>query len=569
MSDIAINQLLSPDQAQVFRTPRLVAACEFLCGQQISGDGWPQYPGGRASLYHTALVISALGSTDFDHHAARISQAARGTFATFFGHTGGHKMSDLANLLRIRLAAPEEVEQTLSRQVCAELRVEIEKERHPPERTRVRELADAVGALAQTTVENRENVVVWAEQLLRYEDLRRGGWPGGHNGDPSILSTAAVVEALQAIDATKYAGAIQRGVRFLTAATTNGGWRRIGNGPDVFVQATVLRVLARSGALDNIENGIAALGDGESDAGGWGIAPGAPSAVEPTAAAVLALVACGENRVVPYRLAAAQVAEATKRITELEKEMAAAKRELEEGSARRNKRIIAQRDELQQRADLQQRELERLREESESARRAALEEAQRSRMLINYALREGDLYDSRGSSLLRVLEPALIFVFPIIAIALYVWGDFIAVRLGTEAGKLAALALLVGAMAFAATYQWRLIVRRRDYFARFSALQSVAKSADTPVSSVALTFADISSQMPPAIREEFAYILSSHIIDMPPEIGVDYGRDLLEKLDIPIRVREQTASWLKSLLSLDRYGRRAVIEQIRRQALRL
>jgi hypothetical protein len=121
-----------------------------------------------------------------------------------------------------------------------------------------------------------------------------------------------------------------------------------------------------------------------------------------------------------------------------------------------------------------------------------------------------------------------------------------------------------------ATFVFQWIQWRRNTTAailRYRAVASMGELGQSPVSSIVLSFADIARLANPRVREELIYLLSTRILDMPPHIGSEYFRDLLQRLDIPDPIRDQLLSWTTSFLSLDSFNRRLVADQLRRTAL--
>ncbi len=109
------------------------------------------------------------------------------------------------------------------------------------------------------------------------------------------------------------------------------------------------------------------------------------------------------------------------------------------------------------------------------------------------------------------------------------------------------------------------IFRKTQVDSKTVARSDTAKMME-PVTLVVREYADMASLLPATVREEITYLLSSRIADMSQDVGLRYARDSLNNLGVPPVQHERILSWIARLLALDSFARKAVLEQIRRQA---
>jgi hypothetical protein len=279
-------------QQQKFLTPLLMSACAFLEEQRERGI-WGEFQDGPSGLYYSWLAIAALRSTyPEDSEEARALRLRTATIEL----KAKSMVCDKFELLSMRdtslfldiLGEQNEPDHAYVERLLDHLEKHFRFALEHPQRVRVRDFAPALVALFEgqgKTVLVQECI----EYLRRIEKEKEGGWPAGAGGDPSIVATTYVLEALRTIDSRRSTDAIRRGERFLEGKIADEGWQQIGVGDDNFTRARVLQVLATSATRDVVESGIVALRSA-ANVDGWGLGPQQPTTVEATASALLALV---------------------------------------------------------------------------------------------------------------------------------------------------------------------------------------------------------------------------------------------------------------------------------------
>lgn len=551
-----------------FLPPRIEAACQFLERLEAEKGGWPRYQEGTISLHHTSLVASALDAVDHDKFSVPIAKAALRSRSVAGAKLEELSLVDLVDFYRI-LRADRESNSTLVEQLAVRLHKSVDSQLISSSRLNVREFSAAIATLNFADRDSAKLLTSHIDHLLSLENAERGGWPGAPSGEPSFLATSDVIQTLAAIDAQKYADPIQRGARFLNAAITDRGWQSIAAEFGLFVQASMLRALGACESLDNVDTGIATLEDAVNSDGGWGPGTNQPSSIEITATSLEALVICGETRFVPYRVAWSTLVSASQRVETLERELAKAQQELDDRVSRQSKQILDDRNSLRRENDRLNSQIKSLQLESQEAQRLALEEARRNRYLEALMARR-DLYSEPSAAspairLAELLSPFVILLLTVLLIAFMAWFD-----IGQDSkivqSLVGMLAVATISMIAVRAYSLRETQRTRNLSRSLSEL-SLSNIARSNVSSTVLEFADIASELPPPLREEFAYILADRVIEMSPNIGTSYVDDVIRKLDFPRSTRARMLHWTAAFLELEPYGRRAVIDQIRRSVL--
>jgi hypothetical protein len=564
------NRIQKVANQQKFLTPLLSSACAFLEEQRERGI-WGEFQEGPSGLYYSWLAIAALRSTyPEDSEEARALRLRTATIEL----KAKSMVCDKLEMLNMRdtslfldiLGEQNEPDHAYVERLVDHLEKHLLFALEHPQRVRVRDFAPALVALSEGHGKTRL-VQECIEYLRRIEKEKEGGWPAGVGGEPSIVATTYVLEALRAIDPHGSMDAIRRGERFLEGKVANEGWQQIGVGEDNFTRARVLQVLATSAAQDVVESGVVALRSA-ANVDGWGLGPQQPTTVEATASALLALAACGENRFVPYRTAAAQLTEVIHERDALRSEVEKLQRDFRRQVVNESDKILADRDKWKTDAQALKRKADQLEKELRDTQREAYEEGIRLQRLLR---------TTRMGTGIRSEFPIQLLLFLIFTLSLptltgivtYFFKDVVIKAFGFELsfltmGLVITEVLMASIIAFLVMFyfvqrQRRLLYSRRDF-----AHASWADWASEPVTSAVFEFADLMSQVPVEIREEINYSLLNHIVDMPRDVGFQFVQDFLERLKIPSRVNDMMRSWILRFLESDPFSRRAIAEQIRR-----
>jgi hypothetical protein len=369
----------SPLESERFLPPLLERACQFLTD---SRDVWCK----PSALYYANLSLSALRamypevSEQFASIQYQLAAFELGVKEAFIDRISNLDADTLIELLKL-LSSQTVPDQQLIDSITNELIKHIQRQlAQQPWSIHFRRVAQALMVLQSTSGLSRELAMGWLQLIARSERREGGGWPAAMDGEVSVVATAQIIQALDAVDPIGSADIINRGVQYLETRVEKDGWRRLGNGDDVFAQANVLQVLANHSSSTIIDAGISSL-KAAANQNGWGVAPHSSSTVEMTSMALLALAACGENRFVPYRTAHNRLVEVTIRAEKLEADLSQLKQGITRQIAQQSGAILADRDKWRSEAKQHERTIAELQQALHAAEREALEQYRGTREL--------------------------------------------------------------------------------------------------------------------------------------------------------------------------------------------
>jgi hypothetical protein len=271
---------------------------------------------------------------------------------------------------------------------------------------------------------------------------------------------------------------------------------------------------------------------------------------------------------VPYGIAAAQLTEVIRERDSLRSEVEKLQRDFRRQVVNESDRILADRDKWKNDAQALTRRAEQLEKELRDTQREAYEEGIRlQRMLRTTRIRTGTGSEVPKEFLLVVIVTLSVSFLTVIVTYLFkgvsikAFGFELSVlTIGLVIAELlTALVITLFLMFYFFQRQRRLSYSQRDF-----AHANWADWASEPVTSAVFEFADIMSQVPMEIQEEFNYSLLNHIVDMPRDVGFQFLQDFLVRLRVPSRVNDMITSWIIRFLERDPFARRAIAEQIRR-----
>ena len=202
-------------------------------------------------------------------------------------------------------------------------------------------------------------------------------------------------------------------------------------------------------------------------------------------------------------------------------------------------------------------------EEMAQAQKVALEATRRSEVITSYVLRRSgysfDLSD-RIPQLVEILVPTTLLM---LAIIYFMRPNFVGNLLGISLDMNGYILLFaLGIISFIPV--WLRVMFQNRVIRRTGA---ATRTFDSEIGMIVIGFSEIISDLRPQVAEEISYFIGLKVIEMPPDTGMRYMRDFLEKFEIGGILSRQILAWSQEFLSLSPMSRRAVVEQIRRQTL--
>jgi hypothetical protein len=309
--------------------------------------------------------------------------------------------------------------------------------------------------------------------------------------------------------------------------------------------------------------------------GSWGGGAGEPGTTEATGLCLLALVAAGENKYVPARLARAAVTEMQDHLDEAIGERDRLRQDVEKRVQDECGQVVGERNELLKENKRLKGDISKLKSEitklSEVAESAELmrRRLERERENLEMFFRESRAMSLRGRiwSILAGLvhTPVLAFIglVSILAeVALFLWVSRWPMPWWLGLIFAAPIVSLITVI-WIAMSETPILLRRysdRYYPERFQ--------MPSRLSELRLMYHDISAMWSPDLREEVGYRLFRELIEAPPQIGIRYIEDLSLRLNLPPYSRSMLVSWAERVLRLDPSDRRILFEQIQRASIR-
>lgn len=558
--------LFGSGQYQLFLTPALHSACDFLKQRALPEGGWPAYAGGALSLYHTSVVSCALKlalSGDgvepqmASHLVANSVLAAKAQWGERLDELN---MWDLAHFTELAgLESDQEV--GFVQELRSKLLDQLEACLHQPSAIAIREFATAVRALASSGPRSSAKLTRATQHLLSLENVEDGGWPSVASGATSLVATAHVLEALIALGETKYGDEIRRAARYLSDSAKTIGWQELGQNSGLYVPACILRAIESQAGSDVVDAGVVALQAAVSSVG-WGEAPGQPATIENTATVLIALIKCGENKFVHYRAAADRIANLQGEVKNTAEELASLRQGLERQVALQNANILADRDKLRRETNRLRSQVSRLEETVRQRERDALEESRRNRSLLSQLSEVSEIQLDSPTWLTRILDFST--ALPTAALAIMIVNLF-EYRQFDTVSYVSILVMLAVAAGGNLYRQLNASRRRLSTLRRYSYEYTRPDVGATPVTSVVSSYADITHNLPESVREELFHVLRGRLVDMPPDIGLKYIEDFVESIRISPQNRTRLTRWTREFLTMDPQSRLIVCDVIGRQ----
>jgi Prenyltransferase and squalene oxidase repeat len=564
-----LSQLDSEEK--IFASDQLSKTIAFLKAARVPGEGWGAYPKLGSDLHHTALALQALYYSRDKSVTATIADAALYVRKLKGEALSGLSLDDACDLLNIARVEQRPGDDEHLGHLLAALRQAYNAAAETGGGLSTHQLCAALLAVLELGRTDLEMVKPWSERLLGLQHPD-GGWPTVNEEGSSVVATAMALQVLTRSSGERVTEALRRGLMYVQNQLREKDWKNLGLGGDTFSQAAVLRALAETPLADYrwSRQGVEVLLARMNPDGSWGDGPGTPGNVESTALCLLALVAAGQTRFVPARLARTALMDVQSQLSQITEERDRLRQDFESRVDEVSNNIVQQRNDLlgenqnlRQRLQATQDEIKQAREAKEAAefRRAALEQERALLQRYVTAATTSEVTIEIGS--FRFALPQFIkFIAEVLFPSLFIGGLgwlFLQSPTQTWLKVLGIIIISIAGLGFIGNY---LSLRRRSL--------GTEPNAPAPVSDVSLlrkTYADMAAGWSPDVLEEIAYRLFHDLTDMSPDVAIRYTEDLATKLQMPAEQKAGLLSWVGQVTRLDASQRRLLFSQLQRSIL--
>jgi len=552
----------------------LAKAGEYLRNAQDDSGGWGIRPRLPCDIHSTTLAIEAL--SHFVDEGSRLG-AAKGAVHLMrlkrccLEDLRLEELTDLVNA-----ASAEQLPDTdyLSA-LCSAIKRRLGKETSDGQVPAI-VVATLLSSLSKTRGMDASFAEPWFERLEKWQSKEDGGWSVLPTGPTSVVATAFAIRALSGESHAQEA--IQRGVSFLMSTIKRDGWDALGGKDDVFTQAIVLRAISELVFVpyDIIAAGVTVLVKSANPDGGWGGTKTEPSNVENTALSAMALLAAGEARFIPLRLAEAAVQDGDEVLARVTEERDQLRERFDKELETKSGQLLSELKDLRSQNQSLRSENEGLRTKNKDLRSRSEELESRSDEFLRLA-RARLALQSPGT--LSPYLSALFLIVPAATIPILIW----VLMNSREAKSIWSWVILAATIAglFAASY----FLLRRLTLSRTVALSRSFERSSYPLfrshtedlidtswsvrSEIYLEpFLRLNARLPSTIREELLYRLSTDFPEMPPDIARRYARDLAVRFSFPPEENRLLIEWLERMSHLAPRDRRVLLESVLRARMK-
>jgi hypothetical protein len=577
-----LNQLETSQQ--VFAAGRLDKTLAYLRRARTPGQAWGPYPGLGSDIYHSALAIQALSYADDQSATGIIGGAAAYLREVAAERLDELSIDELSGLLSVARCEQRPGDDDYIQQLISSIRKKHDALMESNDEPSVRVLASALLAVVELGRMDLEIVKGWSERLLSRQ-CADGSWPIQREESGSVIPTAIALRVFNRLSDDKARDAVSRGLRFLESCLREKGWQELGTGGDTFTKAIVLRALAEIPATEYkcIQDGTHALIDQVNPDGSWGGGRGEAGNIEGTALSLLALVAAGENRFVPARLAMEALTDFQRQLNQIGDERDTLRQDLEKRVQDDCGRVVKERNELlKENKDLKEKlqagqdEIQRAKEEAEFAllrlerelrlmAHSSLGETSSARQLAPSATWPEPIRWLLNSNV-TVAAAGLVFLSTVILLSTRLWSWPFEWKPSYTTYFL--IFIFVPVLAFMTATIVNYFARRNAmsrYYAEFAELST--RRDLSAVSFLRSEYFEMADEWPYHIREEVAYRIRE-LVDMSPDIGYRFAEELSFNLGLSGYQRSRLLRWVTSVLRLERTDRRVLFDQLQRTTLK-
>lgn len=539
----------------------LAKGTAFLVGA-YTGQGWGVLPGTDFDRRSSAAAMEALWTADktgdTGYQLVNAALVFSSKYADQVRGLGIDALIDITHLLRDDIHERHDLARAVEQRATKLLR-QILMEVPADAVRRVAGLLLSMNMISGLAAGDRTEAV----RFLLEAQNADGSWSAVPRGPGTLTSTAEAVRALGLCDTPAAHNARHRALAYLADYVTRQG---LASSPtDTFDVAVALRAVGEFDSADYML--VLALADElrrrqNSEDGGWPSHPGEPSAVEPTALAVLALTAAGARSHVPARLAQAALAVANEHVASISAERDRLKDNMDAEVEARCRDLMTDHRRLKG-------EVERLRERAELA--SSLEsEVKRLARIANPVRYETELFAEILAS------PRMQLVGFVAAVTSIAGGVFALSRADVDLRLTLGIATaLAGAFALMVTLALQFRNARRLVFLLMEstrrstdqfelALPSAADPSEVKVRDLRRAVLDIVADWPPPAREEMVYLLYSQLSSVPSDVAERRAEEMALRLGVNPRSAAHFSAWASAVGLLQRSEREVLFDQLRR-----
>jgi hypothetical protein len=538
---------------------RLDRAIKFLESAR-RGSSWGIYPGAEPDRHASAMAIAAL-RTAMDAWVIKNSTVAfLDKYRNQVKGLGVDALTDVIELVKDDLADESDLQKAISGRV----RYHVQQLVRDSDIGGVARLATLLATAWPVGLIDEERAEAGWRFLISVQNPD-GSWSAVRDGGGTLLATAMALKALSYATLDGGMGVRHNAFTFLAEHVARP--EEDEEVRDVFVIATTMLAISEYDACDYWL--IARLEDEllerQNEDGGWPEQSGAPSTIEHTALAVMALTAAGGRSYVPTRLAEAALEQARGRLGDIGQERDRLQQEFEKrvrghcgALMTENERLKAEIKPLQEAAE----HVPELEAQAARLRRVAEPVAYSSELLAETSSRTRE-YVAVG---LASAGAGIIFFL----VGLFVFGSL---DLGTPGfGLVLGFVSLVGVTAALVAIETR---RQQGRRLRHTMAELSEESyrqwlpfergpVDERMRSLRLSFNRVLDHCSPSARQELVYLLYDRFIDVPADVASRLAEQTGMRLGMSSEGAALFQQWASVAALLAPSERKVLFDQIRR-----
>ncbi|HEX2896957.1 MAG TPA: hypothetical protein VHP63_02785, partial [candidate division Zixibacteria bacterium] len=513
----------------------------------------------RTDLHHTRLAIEALASLGNDRCKIAMTDCILHLWEEISDPIEGRSFDDILDLIGI-LGFEESGSDKHKEDLHAYL-TKLDSDSEELRGISARNLSNLIISSHRAFGNRVQHLQHWANLLIKLKN-DDGCWSASMSGSTSLVVTAMAIRSLNSLG-KDFQNHVDTGRDYILQVLDEKGWEGIGTGGDVFTKASVLSAMGptESEFREVIRNGVESLLKQKNTDGGWGGSAGEISNIECTSLSVVALVSCGENRVVPSWVANI----AWKSVAELNRslnfDLTALREEFEKKVEIHCGKIV---DELKKMKTANSELTIKTKNLSDELRTI-------SRDIYIRHEDEGGLNRKYQSSL-RIKRQGLIrsrfLLFSLIfsamsyfTISIFLKSFFVESGVVFETLKVALLSLIT-LILFLYIYG---VIKRRAVFDRETIISYSSSRMQREIDRAADLFSRLTLKWPVELREHFIYRLyTERLSEMPTDVARRFAQELLLRFPVPDEQRSEFTLWIRNVAELDMESRKILLDIIRR-----
>ena len=391
-------------------------------------------------------------------------------------------------------------------------------------------------------------------KLLIESQNPNGSWGKEENHKILTTNTAKSIIYLSKIQnekSEKYLESIDRGIEFLKEFTAIGRTTELADKIGFYqLMLTIQAISNDEKSSQLIDSSVKYLAKNINNDGGIGTLPNQPSNNELTALLLYTFHHIGYFKYIPLRIAKNKIDELENENNKIQSELRVLQKQFDQSVNKEVNHIINENKNL----NLKIRELEK---HIHEIRKSTREEMNYVRKRMEYDIISRQKYYSRDETNGYTKNQLLFSALALISIIILITLDYL---IPNKLFLYSAGGVSLGLLSYLSLLYFNQYRNDPDKIIRSI---SFSNNLNDSLSYFRRRFVDIMSDMPPSIREEMIYRLSSEFRRIPKDILPRYFEELSIRLNLPNNIRKELYYWLEELSVRDEDEIKVVFDQLR------